>query len=72
MEKHTRRFKGIDSKQHYKIIMLDIKGFYPSISKEFLTDALVFAETMINLDNHDKKIVTTPVNRYFAIKSKRG
>ena len=37
--------------------MFDIKDFYPSISKEFLTDALTFAETIINLDGQDKKII---------------
>ena len=48
-------FKSIDNKQH-KFIMFDIKDFYPSISKELLTDALTFAETIINLDDH-KKII---------------
>ena len=52
--------------------MLDIKDFYPSISKELLTNALTLAETIINLDDHDKKIITTPVNRCFSIKNKRG
>ena len=52
--------------------MFDIKEFYPSISKELLTDALTFAETIINLDDPDKKIITTAVNRYFSIKNKRG
>ena len=42
--------------------MFDIKDFYPSISKELLTNALTLAET-INLDDHDKKI------RYHARKS---
>ena len=37
--------------------MFDIKDFYPSVSKELLTDALTFAETLINLDDHDKKII---------------
>ena len=37
--------------------MFDIKDFYPSISKKLLTDALTFAETIINLDDHDKKII---------------
>ena len=40
--------------------MLDIKDFYPSISKELLTDALTFAETKVNLDYHDKKIIPLP------------
>ena len=37
--------------------MFDIKDFYPSISKELLTNALTLAETIINLDDHDKKII---------------
>ena len=36
--------------------MFDIKDFYPSISRELLTNALTFAETIISLDDHDKKI----------------
>ena len=50
-------FKGIDQKEHYKFIMFDIKDFYPSFSKELLNDALIFAKTIINLDDHDKKII---------------
>ena len=50
-------FKGIDNKQHYKFIMFDIKDLYSSVLKElFLTDALTLAETVINLDDHDKII----------------
>ena len=37
--------------------MFYIKDFSPSISKELLADALTFAETIINLDDHDKKII---------------
>ena len=37
--------------------MFDIKDFYASVSKELLTDGLTFAETIINLDDHDKKII---------------
>ena len=50
-------FTGIDNKQHYKFIMFDIKDFYSSILKELLTDVLTFAETVINLDDHGKKII---------------
>ena len=49
--------KDIDNKQHYKFFMFDIKDFYPLVSKELLTDASTFAETLINLDDHDKKII---------------
>ena len=52
------QFKAIDIKHQYKFIVFDIKDFYPSISKELLTDALIFAETIIiNLDDHDKNII---------------
>ena len=52
------QFKAIDIKHQYKFIVFDIKDFYPSISKELLTDTLIFAETIIiNLDDHDKKII---------------
>ena len=37
--------------------MFYIIDLYPSISKELLTDALTFAEAIINLDDHDKKII---------------
>ena len=37
--------------------MFDIKDFYPSISKGLLNDALTFVETIINIDDHDKKII---------------
>ena len=43
--------------RHYTFIMFNIKDFYPSISKELLTDSITFAETIINLDDHDKKII---------------
>ena len=33
--------------------MFDIKDFYPSVLKKLLT----FAETIIKLDDHDKKII---------------
>ena len=36
--------------------MFDIKDFYLSISKELLTETTL-AETTINLDYHDKKII---------------
>ena len=65
-------FKGIDNKQRYKFIMFDIKDFYPSIFKELLTNALTFAETIINLDDQIKRLYTTPVNRYLSIKKKHG
>ena len=50
-------FKSIDKKQHYKSnIFFYITEIYPSISKELLTDVLTLAETIIKLDDHDKKI----------------
>ena len=37
--------------------MFDIKDFYLLVSKELLTDVLIFAKTIINLDDHDRKII---------------
>ena len=51
--------------------MFDIKDFYLSISKELLSDVLTFAETIIYLDNHVRRLNTAPINRYFSIKKKR-
>ena len=63
------QFKAIDIKHQYKFIVFDIKDFYPSISKELLTDALTFAETIVNLDDHDKKII---YHSHKSIKNRRG
>ena len=52
--------------------MFDIKDFYLSISKELLSDVLPFAETIIYLDNHVRRLNTAPINRYFSIKKKRS
>ena len=43
--------------------MFDIKDFYLLVSKELLTDVLIFAKTIINLDDHDRKII------YHSLKS---
>ena len=48
--------------------MFDIKDFYLSISKELLSDVLTFAETIIYLDNHVRRLNTAPINRYFSIR----
>ena len=37
--------------------MFYVKDFYPSVSRELLTDALVFAKANINLNDYDKKII---------------
>ena len=37
--------------------MFDIKDFYLLVSKELLTDVLIFAKTIINLDDHERKII---------------
>ena len=50
-------FKSIDIKQYYKFNIFYIKEIYQSISKEFLTDVLTLAETIIKLNDHDKKII---------------
>ena len=45
--------------------------FHPSISKELLTDALTFAETIISMIMI-RRLYTTPVKSYFSIKNRRG
>lgn len=52
--------------------MIDIKDFYPSVSKKVLTDAFTFVEIIIKLDDHERKDYTTPVNCYVSIKTKHG
>lgn len=52
--------------------MIDIKDFYPSVSKKVLTDAFTFVEIIIKLHDHERKDYTTPVNRYVSIKTKHG
>ena len=37
--------------------MFDIRYFYASISKEPLTDVIAFVETIIKLDDRDKKTI---------------
>ena len=37
--------------------MFDVKDFYLSISKEYLSDTVTFVETRINIDNYDKQII---------------
>ena len=55
--KNTPEVCFIDNKQSYNCIMFDNKDFYSSIAKELLTDTLTFGETIINLVDHDKKII---------------
>ena len=58
--------------KHHKFTMIDIKDFYPSVSKKVLTDAFTFVEIIIKLHDHERKDYTTPVNRYVSIKTKHG
>ena len=50
-------FKKIPNKHAHKFMIFDIKDFYPSISKKLLTNALIFAETKIEISEEDKKII---------------
>ena len=49
-------FKSIKNKQNCKFISFDIKGFYPTITKELLSKCLSFAETKMQITEDDKKI----------------
>ena len=49
-------FRGIKNKEKSSFTKFDIVDFYPSISKELLTNAINFARTVITID---KKVVHT-------------
>ena len=40
-----------------KFISFDMKGFYPTITKELLSKCLSFAETKVQITEDDKKII---------------
>ena len=52
-----KRFKDINNKDNSKFIQIDIKDYYPSITKEALDAAIVFAKTNINISNDDIRII---------------
>ena len=43
--------------QNCKFIPFDIKDFYPTISKELLSQCLSFAETKVQIIEDDKKMI---------------
>ena len=50
-------FKSIKDKQHCKIVISDIKDFYPSIKESLLKQPLDFAEKYIKVTSEDKAII---------------
>ena len=50
-------FMKIEEKSKYKLIVFDIKGFYPSIKETLLIKAINFAEKLVNITNEDKVII---------------
>ena len=47
----------IEEKSKYKLIVFDIKGFYPSIKETLLIKAINFAEKLVNIISKDKVII---------------
>ena len=47
----------IEEKSKYKLIVFDIKDFYPSIKETRLIKAINFAEKLVNITNKDKVII---------------
>ena len=52
-----RWFKNIPSKSECKLIQLDIKEFYPSITEKLLNNAITFAENYISISKEDIRII---------------
>ena len=51
-----RWFRNIPNKSKYKFIQLDIKEFYPSITKKSLNNAITFVENYIPVSKEDIRI----------------
>ena len=51
-----RWFRNIPNKSKYKCIQLDIKEFYPSITKKSLNNAITFVENYIPVSKEDIRI----------------
>ena len=51
------RFRNIPNKSECKIIQLDIKEFYPSITEKPLNNAITFAENYIPISKQDIRIL---------------
>ena len=49
--------KSIKNKQNCRFISLDIKDFYPTITKELLSKCLSFAETKVQITKDDTKTI---------------
>ena len=50
-------FKSIKNKQNCTFISFDIKDFYATITKKLLSKCLSFADTKVQITEHDKKII---------------
>ena len=50
-------FKAIPDKKNHKLIIYDIKDFYPSINEKLLMNALRFAKTITEISGEDEKII---------------
>ena len=49
-------YKNIRNRQNHNLILLDIKDFYPTITKGLLTKCLKLGEEKVQISDDDKKI----------------
>ena len=50
-------FKNIKSKKTLSFVNLDVENFYLSISIDLFTDAISYAKTITNIDDHQLSII---------------
>ena len=56
-------FSSIENKRRKNFIQYDIVDFYPSISKNLLSNAINFARNHINISEEEEKIIITAKNK---------
>ena len=50
-------FKKVESKNSHKLLMFDIKDFYPSIKEDLLIEALEFAKQHVTIKSKDRETI---------------
>ena len=50
-------FKKVESKNSHKLLMFDIKEFYPSIKEDLLIEALEFAKQHVAIKSKDRETI---------------
>ena len=65
-------FKGTRNKHLYKVVIFNIKEFYPSITENLLKKSLIFAQRHTLLSDNDKAIIHHARNHCSLTISKFG